>query len=196
MKLISLTQSNLQSVVEATAEAIRAGKVVIAPTDTVYGIIADATNEQAVARIYSIKKRDTGKPLPIFVKNIAMAKKVARVSPAQEKLMEEYWPGKVTLVLCKKEVAKIYGAGDKTIALRIPFYHFINSLLETSNVPLCGTSANVSGMGASCKIDDVLNQFTGAKLLPDLVINAGDLEPSKPSKIIDLTEKEYKVIRG
>lgn len=195
MKLISLTQSNLQIVVEASAEAIRAGKVIVAPTDTVYGIIADATNEKAVARVYSIKERDTGKPLPIFVKNIAMAKKVAKISPAQEKLIEEYWPGKVTLVLEKKEGVKIFGAGDKTIALRIPFYHFINSLLETSNVPLCGTSANASGMGASCKIDEVLSQFADAGLMPDIVVNAGDIEPSKPSKIIDLTKKELVIIR-
>ena len=139
MKLISLTQKNFQDTVETAAEAIRRGNVLVAPTDTVYGILANALDEKAIKKVYSIKIRDTEKPLPIFVKHIAMAKKYARISASQEKFLEENWPGKVTAVLAKKPDVKIFGTDTGTIALRIPFYHFINSLLETLNLPLCAT---------------------------------------------------------
>ena len=195
MRLISLTQNTLQSAVEAAAEAILAGQVILAPTDTVYGIIADATNKKAVDRVYSVKQRDKTKPLPFFVKNIAMAKKLANVTKSQEKILEEYWPGKITVILNKKRGAKIFGSSEDTIAIRIPFHSFINSLLEMVNVPLCGTSANISGLPASIKIDDVLGQFAGKKDSPDLVINAGDLEESRPSTIVDFTKEDHPIVR-
>jgi len=74
MRLISLTQNSLQAAVEAAAEAIRAGMVLIAPTDTVYGLIANAADEKAIARVYSIKNRDPKNRCRSYVKNIAMAK--------------------------------------------------------------------------------------------------------------------------
>ena len=196
MKLISLTQKNIQTTVQTSAEAIRRGNVLIVPTDTVYGIIANALDEKAVKKVYLIKERDTAKPLPIFVKHIAMAKKYAAISARQEKFLEENWPGKVTVILARKSAAKIFGTADNTIAMRIPFYHFINSLLDTLGLPLCGTSANVSGLPASTKIDDVIAQFQRSRDLPDIIINAGDLPESKPSTIVDLTKKETAVIRN
>jgi len=125
-----------------------------------------------------------------------MAKKLAKISRAQETLLDEYWPGKVTAILKINNGLKIFGTNGETIALRIPFHHFINSLLETADIPLCGTSANISGVPASVKIDEVLNQFAGRDITPDLVINAGDLEASRPSTIIDLTKKERPVTRS
>jgi len=197
MELISLTQKNLQSIVESAAEAIRRGGVLVVPTDTVYGMVANALDEKAVEKVYLIKRRAAAKPLPIFVKNITMAKKYATISARQEKFLEEKWPGKVTAILKKKPKAKIFGTNGNTIALRIPFNHFINSLLETLNIPLCGTSANISGQPASTRIDDVIGQFREAPGLPGvIIINAGDLPESKPSTIIDLTQKEPLVIRN
>jgi len=195
MELISLTSKNIQNTVEIAARILKNGGVIAAPTDTVYGLVADATNESAIKKIYAIKKRVPGKPLPLFVKNMAMAKKLAAISQNQQRILEEKWPGKVTAVLKRKNGLKIYGAAADTIALRIPFYHFINSLLETLDSPLAGTSANISGKPASAKIDDIISQFTGSCPLPDIFINAGDLADSKPSTIIDMTKTETKTIR-
>jgi L-threonylcarbamoyladenylate synthase len=195
MEIISLTSKNFQNIVEYTARVIKKGGVVAVPTDTVYGIIADATNECAVKKIFSLKKRPPDKALPIFVKNIAMAKKIAAISAEQQKKIEELWPGKITSVFKSANGIKIFGIEKETIALRIPFYPFINSLLETLNIPLAETSANISGLPASTRIDDILAQFKGQNYQPDLVINAGDLSESKPSTIINMVHPEIKTIR-
>jgi L-threonylcarbamoyladenylate synthase len=196
MEIISLTSKNFYQSVETAALALQKGSVVVAPTDTVYGLLANATNAIAVNKLYLIKKRNPDKPLPIFVKNMAMAKKIAKLSQKQQKTLEEKWPGKTTFVFNLNNKLKIFGTDGKTVALRIPFNHFVNSLLETINLPLTGTSANISGQPASTKIDNVLSQFSNEKSKPDLVINGGDLPDSNPSTIVDLTGPETKLIRA
>lgn len=124
-----------------------------------------------------------------------MAKKLAKINPKQEKFLEEKWPGKFTARLNRKKGVKLFGVEESTIALRIPFHGFVNSLLEAVNLPLCGTSANISGKPASGKIDEILAQFKGKNNLPDLIINAGDLPESKPSNIVDLTQNPPQIIR-
>ncbi len=173
---------------------IKEGGVIIFPTDTVYGLIADATNEKSVEKLFKIKKRPKEKPIPIFVKNIKMAKKFAIINKKQEKILREKWPGKFTFVL-KRRKEKIFGVDEKTIALRIPNYKFINILLEKLNRPLTGTSANISNKPASTKIRDILKQFQNQKVRPDLVINSRNLSKNKPSKIIDLTSKKIIILR-
>lgn len=195
MEIISLTPGNFQNAVMAASRAIQNGGVVVVPTDTVYGLLASATNESAVKKVYAIKERAQNKPLPIFVKNMAMAKKLSLITAKQQKFLETKWPGKFTAVLRQNNKMEIFGADGKTIGLRIPFYPFANSLLETANQPLTATSANISGLPASAKIDEVLNQLARAAILPDLVINAGDLDNPKPSTIVDLTGIELKIIR-
>ncbi len=195
MEIISLTPKNFQNAVEKAATIIQAGGTIIAPTDTVYGLLANAANEKAIGKVFAIKSRPKEKFLPILAKNMAMAKKLAKISAKQEKLLEEKWPGKFTARLARKDEMKLFGVENETVALRIPFYPFVNSLLEAANLPLCGTSANISGKRASGKIDDVLGQFNGKNNLPDLVINAGDLPESNPSTIVDLTQTPPQIIR-
>ena len=106
------------------------GGVVIFPTDTVYGFLADATNKKAVESIYLIKKRLKSKPLPVFVKDFNMAKELAEIDEKQEKNIKKYWPGKYTFILKRKVQSKkrkdksknleLYGVDEKTIAIRIP----------------------------------------------------------------------------
>lgn len=200
MEIISLTPQNGQKVVEYAAARIKSGQLVVAPTDTVYGLLADATNKKAVARLYNVKRRDAARYLPIFVKNMVMAKKLAKINPENEKILETKWPGKFTFIFLRRNArlegaTKLFGVESKTVALRIPGYPLVNSLLETLNIPLTGTSANISGQKASTKIDEVIAQFRDAETKPDLVINAGDLPESESSTIIDLTGKVLKTIR-
>jgi L-threonylcarbamoyladenylate synthase len=195
MELLTLTQKNFHETVIIAASILKKGGVIVAPTDTVYGLLGDATNSAAVKKVYLIKRRPAGKSLPLFVKSMAMAKKYAAVPEKQQHLLEEKWPGKFTAVLRKKPGGKIFGSDGKTVALRIPHHQFVASLLEIVGLPLTGTSANISGQPASVKIDEVLAQFYGLKDLPDLVINAGDLPESKPSTIVDLTQRKPTIIR-
>ncbi len=175
--------------------AIKKGKVLVCPTDTVYGLISDATNKAAVKKLFQIKKRKMNKPLPIFVKDIKMAKKLAHINKEQEKFLKKVWPGKVTVVLKRKNHYQLYRINQKTIGLRIPKHKLISWLLKKTNKPLTGTSANISGKPASTKINEVLRQFKNKKYQPDLIINGGKLPKSRPSKVVDLTGKKIKILR-
>jgi L-threonylcarbamoyladenylate synthase len=169
--------------------------VVAAPTDTVYGLLADATNEEAVAKIFTIKGRDERKALPIFVRDIAMAKNIAEMSEEQEQLLSALWPGKVTFVLSKHPSSPLASnVGDThTIALRIPHHPLIQQILEAFNKPLTGTSANRSGQPSCLSWEAVKKQL--ANNLPDFIIEGEELPPSLPSTIVDITTKPFRIIR-
>lgn len=179
-------------------EVIKKSGVVICPTDTVYGLIADATNNKAVEKVFKIKKRAKNKAIPIFVKDIKTAKKFAFINEKQEKFLKNNWPGKITVILKRKPscgLSKELFGRKKTIGLRIPDYKVINELLKRLNKPLTGTSANISAKPASTKIKEVLKQFEEEEFKPDLILNAGNLPKSTPSIIIDLTKKHPKILR-
>lgn len=190
MEIITIQKANLKKILNA----LKQGKTIIFPTDTVYGLICDATNKKAVNKIFKIKKREKSKPLPIFIKDIKTAKKFAFVDKKQEKILKGKWPGKFTFIL-KRRKTKIFGVAKNTIALRIPDYKLLNPLLKKINKPLIATSANISGQPATTKIKEVLKQFKKQKIQPDLVIDTGNLPKSKPSKVIDLTGKKPRVLR-
>ena len=183
----------MQTAKEIT-KLIKQGKVIVCPTDTVYGLIADAANKKAVEKIFKIKKRSLKKPVPIFVKNINQAKKLAKINKNQEKFLKVAWPGKVTVVLERKK-SKIYGVDKKTIALRIPKYRLVNAILKEANLPLIGTSANVSNNPSQTQIKKVISQLKKQKHQPDLIVDAGDLKPSKPSTVINLIAPEPVILR-
>jgi L-threonylcarbamoyladenylate synthase len=199
MKLIKPSKKTLN---EAT-DILKNGGVIICPTDTVYGFLADASSKKAVDKIFKLKKRPRSKSLPVFVKDIKMAKELAEISkePAsvppkrdfgeakQEKMLKT---GRITVVLKRKKGIELYGVAKNTIALRIPKHKFLNDLLKKISKPLVQTSVNISGSPALNKIKEILEQF-GDKV--DLIIDEGNLPKRKPSKIIDLTDEKQKILR-
>ena len=198
MEILKLGQKNSAKIVWKVIKYIKQGKVIVLPTDTVYGLVADATNKKAVERILKIKNRSKEKAIPIFVKDIKMVGKLAKINKNQEKFLNSVWSGKMTAVLklkIKNEKLKICGIDRKTIALRIPKYKLILRLLKRTNILLTGTSANISNRPASTKIKEVIEQFGNQKEQPDLIIDAGNLPKSRPSTVIDLTEFPPKVLR-
>lgn len=194
MEVIKLSKNSLGRAIDKAVDFLNKGGAIVCPTDTVYGLLADATNKNAVGKVFRIKRREGSKALPIFVKDTEAAKEFALIGEREEAILKEKWPGRFTFVL-KKRSAKIYGAGKKTIALRIPDYKPINELLKKINKPLTGTSANISGHLASVKIGEVLSQFENEQMRPDLILDAGELQESKPSTIIDLTKNKVKILR-
>lgn len=200
MIVLKINRKNFKEIVTITVEAIKEGKVIICPTDTVYIPAADATNKKAVKKVFLMKKRSLKKPIPIFVKDIKIAKKIAEIDKKQEQFLKSVWPGKVTAVLKRLQLShrpkgiKLYGVAEDTIALRIPNFKLVDFLLKELNRPLVGTSANISGKPASGNLKEVLDQFKGQKHQPDLVINAGIL-PGKPSKVMDLTVSPPQILR-
>lgn len=175
------------------ADAFRQGMVIVCPTDTVYGLLADATNEEAVRRVYEIKKRDEGKPLPVFVDSIEMAERYANIDSLQTAFLMDSWPGKVTAVMYSKGVLSSLFDADGTIGMRMPKYDLVLETLKELGSPLTGTSANISGEPPTGSFKEVSEGFLDP--LPDIMIDAGDLPRSDPSQVVDITAEDKKVLR-
>ena len=195
MRILKVNQKNLKEVIETALQLIKEGKVIICSTDTVYGLICDVTNMKAVKGLLKIKRRPKNKPIPIFVKDLKMAKKFAKIGKNQGKILKEVWPGKVIAVLkVKGRFPKGIVCQRGKIGLRIPKYKLLNKILNKFKGPLAQTSANLTGKLTPAAIEDILNQFENKKYQPDMAIDAGRLS-GKPSKVIDLTVQPFKVLR-
>ena len=109
-----------------------------------------------------------------------MAKEFAEIDKKQERFLKKVWPGAVTVILKFKK-------GEGTVGMRIPRYKLILDMIGILGRPLAETSANISNQPPTTKIKEVLKYFKGRKYQPDLVLDAGDLKPAKPSQVIDLT---------
>ena len=149
MKILKISPENLRGVIKEVAKAIKNGQVVVCPTDTVYGLVCDATNKKAVEKIFKIKKRPKAKPLPIFVKDIKMAKKFAKIDKKQEIFLRKVWPGAVTVVLKSRKKG--------TIGIRISNNELVLDLVKHIG-PLAESSANISGKPASKNIKEFLSK--------------------------------------
>lgn len=184
--------------VKEAVECLERGQVIACPTDTVYGLLADATNEKAVDKIFKIKKRDKKKAISIFIKDVKMAKKYALMDKEMEKFLEEIWPGKITVALKRKKnsgLPKNLFANKRTIGLRIPDNKLIARIIEKFNKPLTGTSANISGKPSTVKVDEIYNYFEDEEERPDLILSAGNLPKNNPSSVIDFSNDKPKIIR-
>jgi len=195
MEITKVLSAKSKKTTNKAVQTIKKGGSVICPTDTVYGLLVDAQNQKALKRLFQIKKRSFRKPIPVFVRDINMAKKLAKINKEQETFLKKIWPGKITVILLAKRLSWPQGilSKDKKMGLRIPKYKLLNNLLKELNRPLTATSANISGKPASYKIKDVIAQFENKKIKPDLILDADNLKPSLPSTVIDLTD--YKIIR-
>lgn len=199
MKTIKVNPTDLRSSEEAireAAEVIRSGGVIIYPTDTLYGLGADATNAKAIDRVFRIKKRPNTKPVPVIISDLDWAKRLAIIDEKTELILSDIWPGAVTVVLRQKfRLPAAVTAGKRTIALRIPHYKLVYYLTRQADRPLTATSANISGEPPSTRLNEVLGQFAGQEFQPDLVLDAGELNPSEPSTILDLSGRAPKISR-
>lgn len=173
---------------------LKRGGVVIFPTDTVYGFLADASNRKAVEKIFKIKKRPKAKPLSLFIKDIQMADEIAVISDSSMKFLKRLWPGNHTFVL-KRKKAKLYGVRKGSIALRVPNYRPLNDILNEIKRPLVQTSVNISGTKPLSSINDIVAEF-GDDDRVSLIVSGGNLRRHRPSKIIDLSTSKSKVIRA
>jgi L-threonylcarbamoyladenylate synthase len=149
--------------IERFAALLRAGELVAFPTETVYGLGADATNSNAVLKIYETKGRPRFNPLIVHVAELAMAWHLVEISPLAEKLAA-FWPGPLTLVLPKRAAAGIpdlVTAGLDTVGIRIPAHPLALALIHAAGVPLAAPSANPSGRLSPTTAQQVVDGFKG-----------------------------------
>lgn len=175
-------------------ETIKQGGLVIFPTETVYGIGANAFNEVAVRRIYEVKMRPEEKPLSIMVSNIDEISKYAIISnEIEEKIIKKYMPGPITIVLKKKPgVFDYISSGKDTIGIRIPDNEIILEILKQSKLPIVAPSANISGKPSGIVLEDILKDFNGKV---DICINGGKAKLSEPSTIVQVIDNKPVILR-
>jgi L-threonylcarbamoyladenylate synthase len=174
-------------------EKLKEGGVVAFPTDTLYALAADATNPAAVERIFEIKGREGGKPLPVFVSGAEMAARYASLTSEAEALARRYWPGALTLVLRRlPQFESAALAGGETVALRAPDHPVALAILLGAGRPLTGTSANAAGGPDPVTASDVVDAL-GDRV--DVVLDGGACPQGRPSTIVDCTQSPPKVLR-
>lgn len=196
MQVIKLTPETYFGAYLETEKVLAEDGVVIVPTDTVYGMLARADREQAVKKIFEIKKRSEKKPLPIFVKDIATARRYAYISDTKAKFLEKIWPGPVTVVFHhKSKLSPALTGGQETVGLRIPDYKFLLELMQKIDFPLAQTSANIAQNPPAHNLEDIKNYFSGEReKMIDLVLDAGEIT-GQPSMVLDFTGPKPLILR-
>src|SRR4051794_23287773 len=183
---------------EAIAEAARlilAGETVAIATETVYGLAADATNADAVARIYEAKGRPSFNPLIVHVIDEAEAERIGEFDAVVHRLAEEHWPGPLTLVVPLQPnsgIASIVTAGLSTIGLRVPAHPAMQALLRATGRPLAAPSANASGSISATRPEHVMKSLGGR--IP-LIVDAGATERGLESTIVAATGGPLRLLR-
>ena len=170
--------------VERAAAVIRAGGLVAFPTETVYGLGADATNATAVARLYAAKGRPRFNPLIAHVADLAGAAAIAILDPDSRKLAQAFWPGPLTLVLAKAPgcaVSDLATAGLDTVAVRVPAHPTAQALLRALGRPVVAPSANLSGHVSPTTADHVAGDLAGRI---DMILDAGPVPVGVESTIV------------
>jgi len=197
VKVIKINlNEDFSEAIQEVIVVLKMGGVVVYPTDTLYGLGANALEIGPVERIFKIKHRPEGKPLPIAVKNINWAKELSFIYKKDEKVLAKVWPGQVSVVLPKRSVVPdILTSGRTSVALRIINSPFVDKLLGKFGYPITSTSANISDELTSSKISEIIKRFENSDFKPDLIIDAGDLKESEPSTILDLTSEKPKILR-
>jgi len=166
------------STLREIAEVIAQGGVVLLPTDTIYGLHASASDEQAVARIAAMKGRSDEKPFIVLAASIADVRALGAVVP---EVLNDIWPAPLTAILRR---------GDGTVAVRIPTFEWLRSLLAMTG-PIVSTSANRSGEAAVSSPDDLARDLRNQL---DGLLDLGRRE-GKPSSIVDFTASEPQLVR-
>src|SRR6476646_7100203 len=183
-----------ESIAEA-AQLILAGEPVAVPTETVYGLAADATNAEAVARIYEAKGRPSFNPLIVHLPDLASAERIAMFDAAARALAKQHWPGPLTLVVPMRGdsgIASIVTAGLPTIGLRVPAHPAMQALLRAVGRPLAAPSANASGSISPTRAEHVLKSLGGR--IP-MIIDGGATERGLESTIIAATGGPLRLLR-
>ena len=183
---------------DAIAEAsqlILAGEPVAVPTETVYGLAANATNSQAVARIYEAKGRPAFNPLIVHVPDLAAAREIGVFNDEAQELAERWWPGPLTLVVPLREragIASIVTAGLSTIGIRVPAHPAMQALLQSTGLPLAAPSANASGSMSPTRAEHVLKSLGGRI---SLIIDGGRTDRGVESTIVAATGGVLRLLR-
>jgi L-threonylcarbamoyladenylate synthase len=188
------SDESLRKGLDEAVGIILKGGVVAFPTESFYGLGVDATNADAIKRLFRIKNRDPGLPILILISSVSeLPKYVAFVPPEANGVGEKFWPGGLTMVFESSSILPpSLTAGKGKVGIRVSSHPLANALSKTLNVPITGTSANISGRAACVTADQVLESL-GDDL--DLILDGGITEGKHPSTILDVTSDPPIIVR-
>ena len=186
-----------ESLKEGLNEAVKIiskGGIVAFPTESFYGLGVDATNSDAIKRLFRVKKRDPGLPILVFISSIEELPKYAVAIPSKAKKMgEKFWPGGLTMLFKSSPVfPSVLTAGKEKIGIRISGHPLVGALMKALSFPITGTSANISGSPPCVKAEQV-KECLGNDL--DLILDGGATQGKYPSTLLDVTTDPPLMIR-
>ena len=182
--------------IKLLAKEIAQGKIVIFPTETVYGIGTNALDKNACEKIFEIKGRPKNKALIVLVSDLDMLEKmVDSISVVEQKLIEKFWPGPLTIIFKKKgkcEISNIVTGGKSDIGVRMTNGKIARMLLREAGVPIVAPSANLSGNPTGVKIENITEEL-GDKV--DYILDCGDIDDDTTSTVVQVKDNVIYILR-
>lgn len=172
--------------IKKAADIIKKGGIVIYPTETVYGIAANIFSEEALRRVFEVKKRIPDKPVSVAVSSFKMMDELVYIGERERSFIEKFLPGPVTVILRKKRaVPDILTPGTELVGIRYPAHELATGFIELAGVPVTSTSANISGEAPPSRVEDIT-------ISADYIIDGGECR-GEPSTVVDLVN--LKIVR-
>lgn len=195
MEILRLAPDTLYQVAEKAAKVLRKGGIVLFPTDTLYGLAADATNRSAIERLKRLKARQTRKPISVVVPHHEALEEYGVLNDRARELAKKHLPGALTLVVPAAGTMPEEIQLNGTLGFRIPDDPFALALARTLGSPYTATSANMSGVPTPPHIDAIITQLGPSARYIDLVIDDGPREGGVPSTVVAIVGEDAYVLR-
>lgn len=193
-KYADLKQNKDLNKIKEAAMSIKQGDIVLFPTETVYGIGANALDVNAVNKIFEAKGRASDNPLIVHVCDIDMlGNLVKEVGQVEKELMNNFWPGPLTIIFDRKEcVPNVVTAGLNTVGIRMPSNEIARKLIEFSGLPIAAPSANISGKPSGTKIEDIIDELDGKV---DYILDSGMVDIGVESTVVRVVDDKVHILR-
>lgn len=187
-------QNNIKIELDNAARTIQNGELVLFPTETVYGIGANALNDEAVKKIFIAKGREQDNPLILHISDMEMLSQITEnISELEYKLMDNFWPGPFTIVLNKKEgIANVATCNGDTVGVRMPSNKIAHDLIKKSGCPIAAPSANISGKPSGTKLEDIIEELQDKV---DYVLDGGESDIGLESTVVRVIDNEVRILR-
>ncbi|MCA1562704.1 MAG: threonylcarbamoyl-AMP synthase [Acidobacteria bacterium] len=183
-----------RAAVDRAAAILGAGGVVAYPTDTVYGLAADPRRDDAVRKLFAVKRRDALAAIPLIAADLEQARCAGAFGDAEERLARAFWPGPLSVVIhAAPSLSRLLLGGGDTIAVRVPADPVARALASSFGACITATSANVSGRAPATSATEIVDTLSG---LVDAVLDAGTIPGGLPSTIVEMGEHGPTLVRA
>ena len=194
MQVFDWTKEIKEDELRIVTKALDEDKLIVFPTETVYGIAGNALNVEVIDKLFQAKKRDYSKPFSLMLSDINKIKDIAYVSADEEKIINKFMPGPITLILKKKDcISDLATASRDTVGVRIPDHFIALSILKSIDYPLATSSANISGSVNNSNIEDIINDLEN---YVDIFIKGNISSNLLASTVVEIKNNEVNILRN